>query len=192
VAWNQEHRRDPVIELGALDWSVTALADLAPQLAWPAAAGQGRAAAVIGEAVWQVTIVDATLVRYHHEVYDAVLASQPPAERRVTEGTMAGLRFVRNQLARAAGRDALIGPPPGGPAMYGGPAGPCTWQPVPEPAAGSLRSRGRAWEMARYQAYQAFLAGHPVAETFSRAAEFLRLAAAGVYAAAGVSSPTRR
>jgi hypothetical protein len=65
------------------------------------------------EAVWQVTIVDATLVRYHHEAYDAVLAGQPVPERRVTEGTMAGLRFVRNQLARAAGRDALIGQPPG-------------------------------------------------------------------------------
>jgi hypothetical protein len=34
---------------------------------------QPRAFAVIGEAAWWVTVVDATLLRYHPEVYDAVL-----------------------------------------------------------------------------------------------------------------------
>ena len=158
---------------------------LAPRLAGLATAGREQAEAVVGEAVWQITIVDATLVRYHHEVYDAVLAGQPAPGRRVTEGMMAGLRFVRNQLARAAGRDALIGPPPGGPAAGNGT---WTWQPVPPSAADALRSRGRAWEMSRYHAYQEFLAGHPVAATLSRAARFVRLAAARLSAVTDVSA----
>jgi predicted nucleic acid-binding Zn ribbon protein len=175
VAWNQEHRRDPAIELGALAWSVAALADLEPRLAELPAADHKRAAVAVSDAVWQVTIVDATLVRYHHEAYDAVLAGQSAADRRVTEGTMAGLRFVRNQLARSLGLEALIGLPPGGSAAA---TGAWTWQPAPQRAADALRSRGRAWQVSRYQAYQDFMAGRPVAETFGRAAGFVRLAAA--------------
>jgi hypothetical protein len=45
---------------------------------------------VIGEAVWWVTIVDATLVRHHLDVYDGALAARPPAERRLIEGTLGG------------------------------------------------------------------------------------------------------
>lgn len=67
----------PGVQLGALGWSAAALADLAPRLAGLAAADRQRAAAVVSEAVWQVTIVDATLVRYHHDAYDAFLAGQP-------------------------------------------------------------------------------------------------------------------
>jgi hypothetical protein len=188
VAWNREHRRDPVIELSALGWSVAALADLAPRLAaltGLAADDRGRAVAVVSEAVWQVTIVDATLMRYHPEVYDAVLARQPPQERRLTEGTMGGLRFVRNQLARAAGRDALIG-------AAAAADGAWTWQPVPELAAGVPRSRVGAWELSRYQAYEDVLAGRAVAETLGRAAAFVRLAAARVQAAADVSASAGR
>ena len=40
-------------------------------------------------------------------------------------------------------------------------------------------SRAREWEMTRYRACQAQLAGQPVGETFSRTAAFLRLAADG-------------
>ncbi len=185
VVWNREHRRDPAAELGPLGWTVAALDDLAPRLAGLAAASREQAAAVVSEAVWQVTIVDATLVRYHHEAYDAVLAGQPALDRRVTEGTMAGLRFVRNQLARAGSRDALIGPPPGGPAAT---HAAWTWQPVPPSAADALRSRGRAWEMSRYHAYQEFLADHPVAATLGRAARFVRLAAACLPAVTDVSA----
>ena len=193
VAWNREHRRDPVIELNsALGWSVAALVDLAPRLTVLAslAADDGdRAVAVVSEVVWQVTIVDAALVRYHPEVYDEVLAGQRRRERRVTEGTMAGLRFVRNQLAGAAGLDVLIGPPPGGPAAE---AGTWTWQPAPEPAAAVLRSQGGGWELSRYQAYQDFLASRAVTETLGRAAAFVRLAAARVQAAADVSASAGR
>ena len=52
-----------------------------------------------------------------------------------------------------------------------------TWRPVPEPDLGSLPPRGQAWEMTRYRAYQAQLAGHTIGETFGEAAAFLKLAA---------------
>ena len=54
-----------------------------------------------------------------------------------------------------------------------------TWRPVPEPALASLTPRALDWEMARYRAYQAQLAGQPVGETFSQATAFLNLAANG-------------
>jgi hypothetical protein len=183
VAWNRAHRRDPATELRALDWSVAGLAELAPRLAALSGADHGRAVAVVSEAVWQVTIVDATLIRYYPDVYDAVLARRSPPQRRLIEGTMAGLRFVRNRMRSEAERDAFIC------ASGVAPAGPCTWQPVPEPGLSSPRGARRTWEQSRYQAYQGFLAGHSVAETFSRATEFLRLAAAGVPAGAGPTAP---
>ena len=48
--------------------------------------------------MWWVTLVDATLVRYHPDVYDAVLEGHGEAERGVIEGTFGGLRFVRNWM----------------------------------------------------------------------------------------------
>jgi hypothetical protein len=53
------------------------------------------------------------------------------------------------------------------------------WRPLPEPALGSLTPGAREWEMTRYCAYQAQLAGQPIGETFRRATAFLRLAAEG-------------
>jgi hypothetical protein len=99
-----------------------------------------------------------------------------------------------------AERDAFIGGPAGltsadgasAANREGGPCGTCTWQAVAEPRVDSPRGARRTWELSRYQAYQGFLAGHPVAETFSRAADFLRLAAAGVPAGTAATAPTGR
>lgn len=134
---------------------------------------------MIGEAVWWVTIVDATLVRHHPETYDAVLAGQTPVQRQLIEGTLAGLRFVRNRIGRAADLAEFIEPgaPDPGPGKGRRITG-WTWRPVPEPALAALPPRGQAWEMTRYRAYQDQLAGHTIGETFGRAAEFLKLAAA--------------
>jgi hypothetical protein len=60
-------------------------------------ADRPRAFAVISEAVWWVTMVDATLVRHDPGAYDGVLAGQTPAQRQLVEGTLSGLRFVQNQ-----------------------------------------------------------------------------------------------
>jgi 3-oxoacyl-[acyl-carrier protein] reductase len=45
----------------------------------------------VGDAVWWVTIVDATLVRYHPQAYDCVPARRATADRRLIEDTLAGL-----------------------------------------------------------------------------------------------------
>ena len=52
-----------------------------------------------------------------------------------------------------------------------------TWKPVPEPAFAALPPRGRDWEITRYQAYQAQLAGRAIGEIFTQATAFLDIAA---------------
>jgi hypothetical protein len=174
--WNREHLGDPAVEASALEWSVTALSEAAGRLPEMTVLDQPRAMAAIGEAVWWITMVDATLVRHHRAFYDAVMSAHGPAERRMTDGTLAGLRFVRNRIGREAPLDELIrseGPPAG----FGRVTG-WAWKPAPEPALGCLPPRGQIWEMGRYRAYQCHLAGRTVGETFGRAVTFLRLTGA--------------
>jgi len=176
VAWNREKMRDPVAEVSALQWSITAMSDTTERLPRVRAADRPRAFAVIGEAVWWVTIVDATLVRHHPNTYDAVIAALPAAERCAIEGTLAGLRFVRNRMGQEADHVDFINPQPGGPGNDRIAA--WTWKSLPEPALDSLLPRRQAWEMTRYQAYQAELADRTMGEIFGRATAFLKLAAA--------------
>jgi len=63
------------------------------------------------------------------------------------------------------------------------------WRPVPEPALTLLPPRAQAWEMTRYRAYEAQLAGHTIGETFGRAAAFLTLTAANAADVGDVSGP---
>jgi hypothetical protein len=185
AAWNREHMGDAECGGSALLWSVTAMDEATRRLGqagdWP------RAIVVISEAVWWVTIVDATLVRHHLLAYDDVMAGQAPAEFSLVDGTLAGLRFVRNQIGGHADLADLIDPGgsghgAGGPAITG-----WTWQSTPEPALASLSPRGRAWETTRYQAYQAHLASRTIGETFGRATSFLKLAAANALSATDAS-----
>ena len=192
VAWNREHTGDLKTGASALAWSVTAMSDTAERLPRVRAWNRPRAFAVIGEAVWWVTMVDATLVRHHPEAYDAVMASQTPAQRQLVEGTLAGLRFVRNRIGDEADLAEFIEPAEAGQGTGEGRITGWTWKPVPEPALASLPPRGRAWEMTRYRAYQAQLAGHTIGETFGRAAQFLNLAAANAPAITDTSVQARR
>jgi hypothetical protein len=178
VAWNREKMGDPAAEMSALQWSIIAMTETAERLPGVRVWDRSRALAVIGEAVWWVTIVDATLVRHHPGAYDGVVAGQPAAERRLIEGTLTGLRFVRNRIGHEAGLAEFVEPGAPGPGAGNGPITGWTWRPVPEPALASLPPRARAWEGTRYRAYQAQLAGHTVGEVFGRAAAFLTLAAA--------------
>ena len=178
AAWNREHTGDLKAGASALVWSVTAMSDTTRRLPRVRAWDRPRAFAVIGEAVWWVTIVDATLVRHHPDVYDAVMARQPPAERRLIEGTLTGLRFVRNRIGDEADLGEFIEPGEAGQGAGERRITGWTWKPVPEPALASLPPRGQAWEMTRYRGYQAHLAGHTIGETFGKAAAFLKLAAA--------------
>jgi len=177
VTWNREKTGDAAAGASALQWSITAMTDTTDRLPRARAWDRPRALAVIGEAVWWVTIVDATLLRHHPGEYDAVMAGRTPAERRLIEGSLAGLRFVRNQIGQETDLSEFIEPAAPGRGTGKARVTAWTWKPVPEPAVASLPPRGQVWEMARYRAYQDHLVGHTIGETFERAAVFLRLTA---------------
>jgi hypothetical protein len=189
VAWNRQHTRDRPAEATALGWSLDAMCDTTARLRQARAASRQHALATISEAVWWVTLVDATLVRYHPDTYDRTLAAQPPAQRQVTEETLAGLRFVRNRMGHHLDPADFVHPAPRRP----GPLriGHWTWAPLPEPALSTLPEHGQEWELSRYQAYQAQLAGHPVGDTFTRAAEFLRQTATQATSGAAMSTASQ-
>ena len=187
IVWNREHMGDLKAGGSALQWSSSAMSDATERLPRARTLERPRAFAVIGEAVWWVTIVDATLVRYHPDAYDSVMMGQTPAQRQLVEGALAGLRFIRNRIGDEADLAEFIEPAKAGPGAGEGRITGWTWKPVPEPALTALSPRGRAWEMTRYQAYQAHLAGHTIGETFGRAAEFLKLAAANEPSVTGAS-----
>ena len=177
-AWNREHARRHPAQATALNWSITAMRDVTGRL-WRARAGdQARAVAAVSEAVWWVTIVDATLVRHHPDAYDQVLASQTPPQRQLLENTLAGLRFVRNQMGQHCDPADFVCPAPGRPRGDKDRISTWIWISLPEPRLASLPPSGRAWERGRYNAYQAQLAGQPVGEVFGRAVAFLKLVAA--------------
>jgi len=192
VAWNREHMGDLKAGASALQWAITAMNDTTDRLPRARAWDRPRAFALIGEAVWWVTIVDATLVRHHAGAYDAAMAGQAPAQRELVEETLAGLRFVRNQIGGKADIAEFIEPGEAGPGTGGGWITGWRWKPVPEPRLASLPRRGQMWEMTRYQAYQARLAAHTVGEVFGPAAAFLRLAAAYAPSITGASTPAGR
>jgi len=177
VAWNRQHASEPPAVGDALDWTITAMCETVDRLLRARAWDQPHAFAVISEAVWWVTMVDATLVRYHPDDYDRVLAARDPAAQQVIEETFGGLRFVRNQMGYHLDHADFIQPEdgPGGVA----PLAAWTWRSLPEPALAELPARGQEWELTRYREYQAQLAAEPVGETFRRAAAFIQQASAG-------------
>jgi hypothetical protein len=174
VSWNRERKGDFGVEATALDWTIAAMCDVLEWLSTARPGDPSQAFAVISEAVWWVTLVDATLIRYHVEAYEAVIAAHDPAERRLIEGTFGGLRFVRNQMGYHVDQADFINPGPGPSGSGDDRTMAWSWRPVPEPALTLLQPRGQAWEMARYQAYEAHLAGHTMEQVFGRAAAFLR------------------
>jgi hypothetical protein len=177
VAWNRENSNDQVAGECALGWSGAAMRDATQRLLLDQVPGHRQGYVLISEAVWWVTIVDATLVRYHPDTYDAVLASQPTDEQPLIEGTLAGLRFVRNQMGYYTDHDEFFRPPDARDDRRGsGPVSAWTWRPLPGPDLTPLPPLRQQWEMARYRGYQAHLAERTMGEVFGRAASFLTLA----------------
>jgi hypothetical protein len=189
VAWNREKATDPAAEVNALQWSITAMSDATERLPRIRAWDRPRAFTVIGEVVWWVTIVDGTLVRYHPEAYDCVLGDQPAGERALIEETLAGLRFVRNRMGHDLDHVDFIDLDARHPGADEDRVTDWRWESLPEPSLASLSPRGQAWEIERYRAYQAQLAGHTVGEVFGRASAFLKLAAVRATAAPELSAP---
>ena len=188
AAWNREHMGDPLADASALLWSVTALSEATARLGQTGTWDRARAYATVAEAVWWVTLVDATLVRHHPEPYDSVMAGQSPAQRQQIEATLAGLRFVRNLLGGEADLRKFIRAVPPAKDPDNGRVTGWTLKQVPPPALVSLPPRAQAWEKARYQAYRTQLARHTVGEVFRRAATFLTLAAANAGPLADLAS----
>jgi hypothetical protein len=172
VTWNRENVGGQLTGDTPLNWSITALEDTNTRLLKAGALSLPEALAVIGEAVWWVTLVDATMIRYHHDIYDRTMVQLAPAERKATEGTFTGLRFVRNTMGHYVDPADFIQPQPG---SRGGdaPVSAWTWRTVDAPAAASLAQRAKAWEAGRYMHYRAYLADRPVGETIGRATVFL-------------------
>ena len=179
VAWNRENVGDRAAGGTALAWSEGAMREATSRLLRAQARDRSRAFAMISEAVWWVTIVDGTLVRYHPDGYDAVLASQATAERDLIEGTLAGMRFVRNRAGQHVDHTDFIEVQ----APHDGRVAAWQWASVPEPTLASLPPRGQAWEASRYRDYETYLAGRTIEETFGRARAFLKQAAASAVAA---------
>ena len=163
----------PPGEASALDWSISAMVETIDRLPRVKAWDGARAMAVIGEAVWWVTIVDATMVRYHPDTYDRILSETSAADRTTIEESLGGLRYVRNNMGHhidhvdfVQGAPRSRGRPPDRIANW-------TWRPLPEPCLDTLSPRAQEWELERYRAYQGRLAHHAVGEAFSRARVFL-------------------
>jgi hypothetical protein len=171
MTWNRAHAGVAAAPAVAIDWSVTAMTEAAGRLANAGSWDLSRLAVAVGETVWWVTLVDATLVRYHLRDYEAALASKA-VRRRKTEETLEGLRYVRNQLGKSVDPVEFIRPA----LRHDGTA--WAWHPLPEPRLGALAPRARQWELSRYRAYQARLAGRDIGRTFNRCTEFLAEAAA--------------
>jgi hypothetical protein len=169
VAWNREHAGDPAAGENALDWSLSAMSEATVRFEQIGSWDLTRVVAAASEAVWWVTLVDATLVRYHPGIYDTVLAGWPAAERQMIDDTLAGLRFVRNEMGRHRDLADLV---------QGGQGTDWTWRAMPEPDCDSLSAHGQEWELTRYQAYQSRLADHEVTEAFTLADGFLTQTAA--------------
>ena len=179
VAWNRAARSDhPPAEASALEWAITAMRDITDRLPRVTELDRPRAFALISEAVWWVTIVDGTLVRYHPDTYDRELRRRAEADRSLIEETLAGLRFVRNQMGQDVDHVDFIRPRTVERGGRRGHVRDWTWNTMPEPACTSLSPRGQEWELSRYGAYMSRLAGHAVGQTFRVAAEFLMDAAA--------------
>jgi hypothetical protein len=167
MAWNREHAGVAAAPAVAIDWSVTAMTEATERLAAATAWDLNRLGTAVGETVWWITLVDATLVRYHPNDYETALASKA-VRRRKTEEALEGLRYVRNQLGKSADPAdfACRAARDDGSTTW-------TWRPQPEPGLDALTPRARRWELSRYHAYQSRLAGRDMVQTFNRCAEFL-------------------
>ena len=192
VEWNHNHVGDPAAGASALQWSITAMSETVERLPGVGVWDRDRAFEAIGEAVWWITMVDATLVRHHLAAYDGVMANQAVTVRRLIEGTLAGLRFVRNQIGSEADLADFIKPAVPGPGAGNARVTGWTWMQVRAPALRSLPPRSRAWEMTRCHGYRAHLAGRTTGETFGRAVAFLTLAGADADFVSGIPAHAAR
>jgi hypothetical protein len=172
ITWNRRYTSGQLTGDTALSWSIGAMNDTTQRLGKATGIDLPEALALVSECVWWVTLVDATMIRYHQAAYDRALISRSLAERRATEATLTGLRFVRNWMGYHADPADFIQPRQD---LDGGeaPVAAWTWALLTDPQLSAISPKGRTWETARYRHYRAHLAGKPIGETIGRAATFL-------------------
>src|SRR5258707_14717872 len=94
VAWNSEHARHEGVSSAALDWSLSAMTEASARLARSvpsrAETAEAHAVVAVSDAVWWVTILPATLIRYHPDSYDATMDALPAARQQEIGQTLAG------------------------------------------------------------------------------------------------------
>jgi hypothetical protein len=182
-----------MVEPSVLDWSVAALGEATERLTRWGVWDKTRAYEAISDAVWRVTILDAALVRHRPSAYDKALGMVDTAERASIEQTLAGLRLVRNRIGDSSDLAEFVDATAADSAPVTGRITGWRWMSVPEPQPGSGSQASRAWELARYQAYQNRLVGTAIGDAFARSEQFLVPVAGGaVSAAAREHSPTTR
>ena len=190
VAWNSQNAGVPGTGNGVLEWSVTAMRDTTDRLLRARSLDRPAGYAMVTEAVWWCTMVEATLVRYHPDARAAALTRRQTAERQAIEDTFAGLRFVRNRMGYKADHEGFLEPAASPSGRAGGQVAAWTWKQIPDPGLSELPQRAQKWELTRYRAYQAQLAGRRIGDTFSQAASFLRETAEGSLGHAPVTART--
>jgi len=173
VAWNRLNTGAPGTGDDVLDWSVTALRDTTDRLLQARSLDRTACYALISEAVWWCTMVDATMVRYHPDAYATTAARRDAADRRAIEDTFGGLRFARNRMGIKAAPEDFLRPAAGFSGRLDDQVANWTWKHVPEQGLSDLAAQAKEWELARHGAYQAQLAARPVGSTFSLATSFL-------------------
>ena len=158
--------------MAELSWSVSAMIDATERLRKASGRDLLEALALVSEAVWWINLVEATVIRISQAAYDRALMNLGPAERRATEGTFAGLRFVRNWLGYHADPADFIQPAQnedGGQA----PVTAWTWTFLAAPELGEMSPRNRQADAVRYRQYCKYLARKPIGETITCAVAFL-------------------
>jgi hypothetical protein len=180
VDWNRSHLTDAAAEERALEWSLTGMRDVVERLGLDQPADPSAAFSAVEEAVWWITIIDARMIRQYMDLYDTVLATCAPAHQPRIEGTLAGLRFVRNLVSED--RQAALIEPPAIAGQEGAVTAAWRWAHLPEPELSARPAHVQPWEMTRYQAYEQWLAGNRVGQVFQQAGDFLTLAASQVTA----------
>ena len=177
AAWNREGMGDA----GTLAWSVAAMSEATGRLALVRAGALPLALTALREAVWWITMVDATLVRHHLRIYEEAFEASGRAERFRTGQTLTGLCFVRDQMGTDADLAGVVDTSASD--AVGRRVTSWRWRRLSEPRPAGSPHDGRDRPAAGYRAYQGQLAGRTIGETIGLAVTFLTLTGASAASA---------
>jgi hypothetical protein len=161
-----------VTAAAGLRWSVSAMNGSIGRLYKATGTDLPEALAIVTEAVWWVTLVEASIQRSSQAAYNHTLLSLGSADRRATEGTFIGLRFIRNWLGAHADPANFIQPEHDDDGSEA-PVAAWTWTLLPTPELGTVSPRDRHADAVRYRDYCTYLARKPIGETMTSAVTFL-------------------